>query len=52
VKQRALNEVAAAGVTEALTANDATNVPMLAVNEALGYRPRARTIRVERRLGQ
>ena len=52
VKHRALNEVAAAGVTEALTANDATNVPMLAVNEALGYRPRARTIRVERRLGQ
>jgi GNAT superfamily N-acetyltransferase len=50
LKQKMLNEAAAAGITEALTANDASNRPMLAVNEALGYRPRARTVRVERRL--
>lgn len=52
LKQKMLNEVAAAGITEALTANDASNRPMLAVNEALGYRPRARTVRVERRLAR
>jgi GNAT superfamily N-acetyltransferase len=52
LKQKMLNEVAAAGITEALTANDASNRPMLAVNEALGYRPRARTVRVQRRLAR
>jgi GNAT superfamily N-acetyltransferase len=51
LKQKMLNEVAAAGITEALTANDASNRPMLAVNDSLGYRPRARTVRVDRRLG-
>jgi GNAT superfamily N-acetyltransferase len=50
VKQKMLNEVASAGITEALTGNDASNAPMLAVNDALGYRPRARTLRVQRRL--
>ena len=50
VKQRMLNEVAAAGVTEALTGNDASNLPMLAVNDALGYRARGRMVAVQRRL--
>ena len=50
VKQRMLNAVAAAGVTLASTANDATNAPMIAVNDALGYLPVGRTIRVERRV--
>ena len=40
VKQRMLNAVAAAGVTSATTANDATNAPMIAVNDALGLHPR------------
>ena len=39
VKQRMQNAVAAAGVTSATTANDTTNAPMIAVNDALGYRP-------------
>lgn len=50
VKQRMLNSLAEAGVTEASTATDTTNAAMNAVNEALGYRPVARTIRVQRRL--
>lgn len=50
VKRRSLNALAAAGVGEAWTANDATNAPMLAVNDALGYRPAGRSIRVQRRL--
>ncbi len=50
VKRRSLNAVAAAGVGEAWTANDATNAPMIAVNESLGYRPAGRSIRVQRRL--
>jgi GNAT superfamily N-acetyltransferase len=50
VKRRTLNSLSEAGVREAWTGNDATNAPMLAVNDALGYRPAARTIRVRRRL--
>ena len=50
VKQRMLNAVAAAGVTSATTANDATNAPMIAVNDALGYTPVGRTIPVQRRV--
>jgi len=50
VKRRMLNSLAEAGVREALTANDATNAPMLAVNESLGYRAAARSILVRRRL--
>jgi GNAT superfamily N-acetyltransferase len=50
LKQRMLNDAAAAGIAEALTANDAANRPMLAVNAALGYRPKARMFLVERRL--
>jgi GNAT superfamily N-acetyltransferase len=50
VKRRSVNALAAAGVGEAWTANDATNAPMIAVNESLGYRLAGRTIRVRRRL--
>lgn len=50
VKRRSLNALAAAGVGEAWAANDATNAPMIAVNDALGYRPVGRSIRVQRRL--
>ena len=39
-----------AGVTSATTANDATNGPMIAVNDALGYAPVGRWIRVQRRI--
>ena len=49
VKRRSLNALAAAGVGEAWAANDATNAPMIAVNDALGYRPVGRSIRVQRR---
>ncbi|WP_030625420.1 GNAT family N-acetyltransferase [Streptomyces sclerotialus] len=38
-KLRALHEARAAGCTEAFTGNDATNAPMLAINEAFGYEP-------------
>lgn len=38
VKRRTLAGLVGAGVTEAWTANAADNAPMLAVNEALGYR--------------
>jgi GNAT superfamily N-acetyltransferase len=50
VKRRSLNALAEAGVAEAWTANDATNAPMVAVNEALGYLPAAKSISVRRRL--
>lgn len=48
VKRRTLAGLAGAGVAEAWTANDSTNGPMLAVNEALGYRVAA-TMRSVRR---
>jgi GNAT superfamily N-acetyltransferase len=50
VKRRTLSSAAAAGVVEAWTASDVTNEPMLAVNDALGYRPHVQHIRVSRRL--
>ncbi len=50
VKHRMLNGLAEAGVGEAWTGNDSTNVAMLAVNERLGYRTAATSIRVARRL--
>jgi GNAT superfamily N-acetyltransferase len=52
VKHRMLNTVAAAGVTGATTANDATNAPMIAVNDALGYTPVGRTVPVQRRVAR
>lgn len=39
VKSVALRKAAEVGVTEAYTANDYTNGPMLAVNDWLGYQP-------------
>ncbi|KRF20397.1 GNAT family N-acetyltransferase [Nocardioides sp. Soil796] len=42
-KRHSLVALAAAGVTRCFTGNDAANVPMLAVNEALGYRRTAST---------
>jgi GNAT superfamily N-acetyltransferase len=39
LKSVALRKAAEAGVTTALTANDYTNSPMLAINDWLGYKP-------------
>jgi GNAT superfamily N-acetyltransferase len=39
IKSAALRKAAELGVTEALTGNDFTNKPMLAVNDWLGYKP-------------
>ena len=41
VKRETLAKAAARGATIAITHNDATNAPMLRVNEKLGYRPMA-----------
>ena len=49
-KRRSLAALAEAGVSEAWTAYDSTNAPMVAVNDALGYRPAAKSISVRRRL--
>ena len=40
LKSHSLHRAAEAGATRAITDNDETNAPMLAVNKALGYRPR------------
>jgi GNAT superfamily N-acetyltransferase len=37
LKSVALRKAAAAGITNAITANDYTNGPMLAINDWLGY---------------
>jgi GNAT superfamily N-acetyltransferase len=50
VKRRTLNALADAGLTQSYTANDAENAPMVALNEALGYQPVARSIRLSRRM--
>jgi GNAT superfamily N-acetyltransferase len=50
VKRRSLVALAAANITEAWTANDASNAAMLAINESLGYRPAARSLRLRCRL--
>ncbi len=39
LKSVALRRAAEAGVTNAITANDYTNAPMLAINDWLGYKP-------------
>jgi RimJ/RimL family protein N-acetyltransferase/predicted N-acetyltransferase YhbS len=50
VKARSLRSLAEAAVSEAWTANDATNEAMLAVNDALGYEFATTSVRVQRRL--
>jgi GNAT superfamily N-acetyltransferase len=50
VKQRTLNALGEAGLSEAWSPNDEGNPPMLAVNKALGYRPAATTVGLRRRL--
>lgn len=50
VKRRMLNSLVEGGIQEAWTGNDSTNEPMLAVNEALGYRMSATSVRLARRL--
>lgn len=50
VKRRTLNGLAEAGLTQSWSANDAENVPMVAINDALGYRPAATSIRLSRRM--
>lgn len=51
LKSHSLRRAAELGATIAITDNDATNAPMLAVNERLGYRPFARRLEWERVLG-
>ena len=51
VKQRTLNALAEAGTRpRPAPPTTPTNAPMLALNDALGYQPVARSIRVRRRL--
>jgi GNAT superfamily N-acetyltransferase len=50
VKRRTLVSLAAAGVTQAWAPIPADNTSMLAVNEALGYKPAATSIRLRRRI--
>jgi GNAT superfamily N-acetyltransferase len=49
LKSHSLRRAAALGATIAITDNDETNAPMLAVNTKLGYRPLARRLEWERR---
>ncbi len=49
LKRHALAHAAAKGVRMALTDNDETNAPMLAVNDKLGYRPVASRLVFSRR---
>ena len=49
VKHHALARAAARGIAEATTENDEQNVPMLKVNERLGYRPTAANATFTRR---
>ena len=49
LKSHSLLRAAELGATIALTDNDETNAPMLAVNSRLGYTPFARRLRWERR---
>ena len=48
LKTHSLHRVAQAGVTSAITDNDETNAPMLAVNRSLGYRHLVRRVEWER----
>jgi GNAT superfamily N-acetyltransferase len=51
LKAHSLQRAAKAGVTRAVTVNDETNAPMLAVNRALGYRHLSRRVEWERVAG-
>ncbi len=51
IKSHSLRRAAELGATIALTDNDETNAPMLAVNTRLGYRPYARRLEWERAPG-
>lgn len=44
VKLASIEWLAAAGITQLVTTNDETNLPMLAVNRRLGYRPSGRKV--------
>jgi hypothetical protein len=48
VKEHALGAAAAAGVTRCVTGNDAANLPMVRVNDRLGYQPFAAPALAER----
>ena len=48
LKTHSLHHAAGLGVTIAITDNDESNAPMLAVNTKLGYRPFARRLEWER----
>ena len=48
LKTHSLHRVAQAGATSAITDNDETNAPMLAVNRSLGYRHLVRRVEWER----
>ena len=48
VKEHGLRAAAAAGVTRCITGNDAANLPMVRVNDRLGYRPFAAPALAER----
>lgn len=50
VKRRTLGSLAAAGVTQAWAPILVDNTPMLAVNEALGYKAAATSVRLGRRM--
>jgi GNAT superfamily N-acetyltransferase len=50
VKRRMLNSLVDAGIVEAWTGNDSANKAMLAVNERVGYRTTATSVRLARRL--
>ena len=50
VKQKTMRSLADVGISVALTANDATNAAMIAVNDSLGYHEAGRLIRVVRRV--
>jgi GNAT superfamily N-acetyltransferase len=48
LKSHSLHVAAGLGATIAVTDNDETNAPMLAVNRSLGYRPFSRRVEWER----
>ena len=51
LKRETLRRAAAVGVTFVVTANDATNAPMLRVNDRLGYQPFSEHLSWSKKLG-